>query len=48
VIVVRTVDIEGLGRAAPGAAAKLGARVNAFQPQDESLESVFRYLVERR
>lgn len=47
-IVVRTADIEGLGRTAPWAAAELGARVNSFQPQDESLESVFRYLVERR
>jgi ABC-2 type transport system ATP-binding protein len=47
-IVVRTADIEGLGRTAPSAAADLGARVSSFQPQDESLESVFRYLVERR
>ena len=47
-VVVRTSDIEQLGREAPAAAARIGARVLGFVPQDESLESVFRYLVERR
>lgn len=47
-VVVRTSDIEQLGREAPSAAARIGARLERFVPQDESLESVFRYLVERR
>ena len=47
-VVVRTSDIEQLGREAPAAAARIGARLTDFIPQDESLESVFRYLVERR
>lgn len=47
-LVVRTSDIEQLGREAPAAAARAGARLTGFSPQDESLESVFRYLVERR
>lgn len=45
---VRTGDIALLGRETPKLAADVGARLTAFQPQDESLESVFRYLVERR
>lgn len=45
---VRTGDIALLGREAPKLAADVGARLTAFQPKDESLESVFRYLVERR
>ena len=47
-VVVRTSDIEQLGREAPNVAARIGARLERFVPQDESLESVFRYLVERR
>jgi ABC-2 type transport system ATP-binding protein len=47
-IVIRTEDITGLGRLVPERARDLGASVLSFQPQDESLESVFRYLVERR
>lgn len=47
-VVVRTSDIELLGREAPAAAVAAGARLTRFVPQDESLESVFRYLVERR
>ena len=47
-VVVRTTDIVGLGAEAPERASGIGARLTAFLPQDESLESVFRYLVERR
>jgi ABC-2 type transport system ATP-binding protein len=46
-LVVRTTDIVTLGREVPRRAAEIGARLTSFQPQDESLESVFRYLVER-
>ena len=46
-LVVRTTDIVDLGRRVPECAAELGSRLTSFQPQDESLESVFRYLVER-
>ena len=47
-LIVRTTDIANLGVEAPRIAVDLGARLTRFQPQDESLESVFRYLVERR
>lgn len=47
-VIVRTADIAELGRQAPEVAVTIGARLTAFLPQDESLESVFRYLVERR
>jgi ABC-2 type transport system ATP-binding protein len=47
-VVVRTTDIVGLGAEAPERASGIDARLTAFLPQDESLESVFRYLVERR
>ncbi len=47
-LVVRTSDVAGLGKAVAPAAKTVGARLLGFQPEDESLESVFRYLVERR
>lgn len=47
-VVVRTSDIDTLGREVPAIASRVGARLEGFLPQDESLESVFRYLVERR
>jgi len=47
-IEVTTNDITTLGRDTPRIAAQVGARITAFRPQDQSLESVFRYLVERR
>jgi ABC-2 type transport system ATP-binding protein len=47
-LVIKTGDIAGLGREVPSEAKRIGARLLSFQPQDESLESVFRYLVERR
>ena len=46
-LIVRTTDIVDLGRRVPERSAAIGAKLTAFQPQDESLESVFRYLVER-
>jgi ABC-2 type transport system ATP-binding protein len=47
-LTVLTDDASRLGRDVPRFAATLGARLTGFQPQDDSLESVFRYLVERR
>lgn len=46
-VVVRTTDIVALGTDAPSIASRIGATLTSYQPQDESLESVFRYLVER-
>ncbi|MCL1602117.1 MAG: ABC transporter ATP-binding protein [Actinomycetia bacterium] len=45
---VRTNDVTRLGSEAPRLAAELDAKLTGFHPQDASLESVFRYLVERR
>lgn len=47
-LVVQTSNVALLGNEAPKFAAECGARLSSFLPQDESLESVFRYLVERR
>jgi ABC-2 type transport system ATP-binding protein len=47
-LLISTNDVSRLGRDAPRLAATLGATLTGFQPQDDSLESVFRYLVERR
>jgi ABC-2 type transport system ATP-binding protein len=47
-LLIRTRDVAGLGGRIASATATLDARLTAFLPQDESLESVFRYLVERR
>ena len=47
-IEVRTRDLVSLGSETPKLAAELGARLTGYHPQDASLESVFRYLVERR
>jgi ABC-2 type transport system ATP-binding protein len=47
-ISVSTNDITTLGKDTPRIAADIGARITAFRPQDQSLESVFRYLVEGR
>jgi len=43
---VRSLDAEQLGRALPGLAKNLQVRITRVDPEDESLESVFRYLVE--
>ena len=47
-LLVETTDLPGLGTQLPGIARLLDARVTQFEPEDESLESVFRYLVRRR
>ena len=47
-ISVSTNDIRTLGKDTPRIAANIGARITGFRPQDQSLESVFRYLVEGR
>jgi len=47
-ISVSTNDITTLGKDTPRMAADIGARITGFRPQDQSLESVFRYLVEGR
>jgi ABC-2 type transport system ATP-binding protein len=48
VIHAETTDLQGLGRCVADVAARLEARLTRFEPEDESLESVFRYLVGRR
>lgn len=45
---IETNDLRALGRSVPELARSADARVTAFEPEDESLESVFRYLVRRR
>jgi ABC-2 type transport system ATP-binding protein len=45
---IETNDLGELGRLVPGVAKVLGARITQFEPEDESLESVFRYLMRRR
>jgi len=45
---VETTDLAALGEILPRLAAAAGARLSGFEPEDESLESVFRYLVRRR
>ncbi len=42
---IETNDLPALGTAVPAAAHRLGVHVTGFSPDDESLESVFRYLV---
>jgi ABC-2 type transport system ATP-binding protein len=45
---IETSDLYRLGTTVPALCRDLGARITLFQPEDESLESVFRYLVRRR
>jgi ABC-2 type transport system ATP-binding protein len=45
---VETSDLAGLGRIIAGLARDIDTRLARFAPEDESLESVFRYLVGRR
>ncbi|MCJ7725956.1 MAG: ABC transporter ATP-binding protein, partial [Acidimicrobiia bacterium] len=47
-LLVETTDLPSLGGDLPGIARSLDARVTQFEPEDESLESVFRYLVRRK
>ena len=46
-IIVETGDLPALGRRVPAVAREVDARITSFQPEDASLESVFRYLVRR-
>lgn len=45
---VETTDLRQLGREVPRVAAGLRCRIGTFRPEDDSLESVFRYLVRGR
>jgi len=45
---VETSDLAGLGKVIAGLARDIDTRLSRFSPEDESLESVFRYLVGRR
>ena len=45
---IETSDLAGLGGIIAGLAIELDVRLSRFAPEDESLESVFRYLVGRR
>jgi ABC-2 type transport system ATP-binding protein len=45
---VETADLATLGSVVAQLAKRLDCRLSRFAPEDESLESVFRYLVERR
>lgn len=47
-VVADTLEVDRLGREIAPAAKNLGARLRQVIPLDEDLESVFRYLVERR
>ncbi|MEN8114620.1 MAG: ABC transporter ATP-binding protein [Actinomycetota bacterium] len=47
-LIVETADLAALGRRVPVVARDAGAKLTMFQPQDASLESVFRYLVGKR
>jgi ABC-2 type transport system ATP-binding protein len=46
-LLVETSDLAALGRRVPAVAQEVDARITSFQPEDASLESVFRYLVRR-
>lgn len=48
VLHVETTDLGFLGAEVPSIARQTDARVTGFEPEDESLESVFRYLVRGR
>jgi ABC-2 type transport system ATP-binding protein len=48
VLTVETGDLAGLGRTIAPLARSLGLRLSLFEPEDLSLESVFRYLVRGR
>ena len=45
---VETDDLTALGGRVPAVAHEVDARITTFQPEDASLESVFRYLVRKR
>jgi ABC-2 type transport system ATP-binding protein len=48
VLTVETMDLSGLGRLVAPLARSRGMRLSLFEPEDLSLESVFRYLVRGR
>jgi len=48
VVLIDTGDIDAFGRAVAGVSQELGTRLREVVPLDDDLESVFRYLVERR
>jgi len=48
ILAVEAGDLAGLGRSLAPLARSLGIRFTLFEPEDLSLESVFRYLVRRR
>ncbi len=48
VLHIETTDLGSLGTIVPRVARDIDVRVTGFEPEDESLESVFRYLVRRR
>ena len=45
---IETGDLRALGTKLPALSRSLGVRITGFRPEDESLESVFRYLVRGR
>ena len=45
---IETTDLAKLGSLVPRLSRDLGVHITSFRPEDESLESVFRYLVRRR
>ncbi|MEM9749075.1 MAG: ABC transporter ATP-binding protein [Actinomycetota bacterium] len=47
-LVVDTTDVDRFGRSIAVTARELGVRLHEVEPLDDDLESVFRYLVERR
>jgi len=48
ILIVETGDLTGLGRSIAPLARSMGVRLSLFEPEDLSLESVFRYLVRGR
>jgi len=47
-IIADTADVDRFGRGVAVVARRVGARLHEVEPTDDDLESVFRYLVERR
>ncbi|NIU66126.1 MAG: ATP-binding cassette domain-containing protein [Actinobacteria bacterium] len=47
-VMIDTVDVDGFGRSVAPVARELGLHLREVVPTDDDLESVFRYLVERR
>lgn len=47
-VMVDTLDVDGFGRQVASISVELGVRLTEITPLDDDLESVFRYLVERR